>query len=87
MAVADPIARLGAGAAVDEQPGRYSPSASDVETLGGGGAGKVALWHDAVLGRDVAVKLAAADERSLFDEARRKVRAWERTHAPAGSGQ
>jgi tetratricopeptide (TPR) repeat protein len=66
----DPIARLGASAAVDEQPGRYSPAASDVETLGGARTGKIVLWQDAVLGRDVAVKLADGDEQQLFDEAR-----------------
>ena len=41
----------------------------------------------AALSPDVSAKLRKGNYERLFDEARRKVRAWERTHAPAGSGQ
>ena len=41
----------------------------------------------AALPPDVSAKLRKGNYERLFDEARRKVRAWERTHAPAGSGQ
>jgi predicted TIM-barrel fold metal-dependent hydrolase len=41
----------------------------------------------AALPPEVSRKLRTGNYERLFDEARRKVRAWERTHAPAGSGQ
>ena len=41
----------------------------------------------AALPPDVSEKLRKGNYERLFDEARRKVRAWERTHAPKGSGQ
>ncbi len=41
----------------------------------------------AALPPDVSRKLRTGNYERLFDEARRKVRAWERTHAPGGSGQ
>ena len=41
----------------------------------------------AALSPEVSAKLRKGNYERLFDEARRKVRAWERTHAPKGSGQ
>jgi hypothetical protein len=41
----------------------------------------------AALPPEVSQKLRTGNYERLFDEARRKVRAWERTHAPALSGQ
>jgi predicted TIM-barrel fold metal-dependent hydrolase len=41
----------------------------------------------AALPPDVSRKLRTGNYERLFDEARRNVRAWERTHASAGSGQ
>lgn len=69
----DPMAHLGEAAAVDEQPGRYAEvldEGGQPRVLGRGRSGVVQLWEDHVLGRPVAVKLDAPDERLLFDEAR-----------------
>jgi len=66
----DPIARLGAAAAVDEQPGRYHPVTATGEVLGASEGEPLVIWQDTVLGRDVAVRLGGVDDQRLIDEAR-----------------
>ncbi|MEW5740359.1 MAG: protein kinase [Myxococcota bacterium] len=69
----DPLARLGEVAAVDEHPGRYTPVVDDSGAqvvIGTSRTGKLVLWNDSVLGREVAVKVDPPDEQALFAEAR-----------------